>query len=141
MKTTNFITLSDGRRLYYAEHGDSKGKPLFFFHGWPGSRLRSSFYDSIAKKLHIRIISPDRPGYGLSDYQENRTLLDYPDDIVELADALRIKKFAVVGVSGGGPYTAVCAYKIPERITKAGIVVGAAPMYMSDLFERYAVKL
>ena len=130
MKTENIITLSDGRKLAYAEYGDPKGKPLFYFHGWPGSRLRSGFYDKIATKLHIRIISPDRPGYGLSDYKKNRTLLDYPDDMVELADKLKIKKFAIVGVSGGGPYAAVCAYKIPERIAKAGIVVGLAPTHI-----------
>ncbi|HCS78562.1 TPA: hypothetical protein DIV55_02345 [Patescibacteria group bacterium] len=136
VNNNKLIPLSDGRKLAYAEHGDLKGKPLFFLHGWPGSRLRSAFYHTIAKKLHIRIISPDRPGFGRSDYQKNRTLLDYPDDVLELADTLHIKKFAVMGVSGGGSYAAACAYKIPNRITKVGIVVGVAPMYMPDLLSK-----
>jgi pimeloyl-ACP methyl ester carboxylesterase len=84
--------------------------------------------DAAAKKLGIRVISPDRPGFGLSTYQENRKLLDWPNDVCELADQLHIKKFAVLGVSGGAPYAAACAYKIPERLTRIGIVVGLAPV-------------
>ncbi|HUD18976.1 MAG TPA: alpha/beta hydrolase [Patescibacteria group bacterium] len=120
--------LKDGRYLAYNEYGDLKGKPVFFFHGWPSSRLFAAKNDALAKKLHIRIISPDRPGFGYSDYQKDRTLLDWPGDVTALTDHLKIKTFAVMGQSGGGPYAAVCAYKIPERITKAGIVVGLAPI-------------
>ena len=36
-RTDNTIQLKDGRTLGYAEYGDPKGKPIFFFHGWPGS--------------------------------------------------------------------------------------------------------
>ena len=125
------IKLKDGRKLGFCEYGDPKGKPIFYFHGWPASRLSGSETDKAAKKLKIRVISPDRPGFGLSDYKEDRTLLGWADDVLELADQLKIKKFAVMGVSGGGPYSAVCAYKIPERVTKAGIVVGLAPVYLS----------
>ena len=63
---------------------------------------------------------------GLSDFKKNRTLLDWPDDVVELADSLGIGKFAVEGISGGGPYAAACAYKIPERLTSCGIISGLA---------------
>lgn len=129
------VVLKDGRKLGYAQYGDPKGKPLFFFHGWPTCRLHAKYLEKIAKELKIRIISPDRPGIGLSDYQKNRTLLDYPNDIVELADILNIKKFATLGISGGGPYAAVCAFKIPSRLTKSGIVVGLAPTYLPGLLD------
>lgn len=126
--TENLVfQLKDGRKLGYAEYGDPKGTPLFFFHGWPSSRLQANVLDKTANELQVRIISPDRPGYGLSDYNPKRELLDWSDDIDELADSLNIKKFSVVGVSGGGPYAAVCAYKIPHKLIKAGIVVGLAP--------------
>jgi pimeloyl-ACP methyl ester carboxylesterase len=105
-------------------YGDPHGTPLFYFHGWPVSRLSGKVYDSLAKQMHIRIISPDRPGFGLSEYKADRTLLDWPDDVVTIADHLHIRKFAIMGVSGGGPYAAVCAYKIPKRLTRVGIVVG-----------------
>ncbi len=116
-------------------YGDSKGQPIFYFHGWPTSRFQASDLNTVAKKLHIKLISIDRPGYGLSDFKQKRKLLDWPDDVVELADQLHIYKFGVIGVSGGGPYAAVCAYKIPERLTKTGIVVGLAPTYIPKLLD------
>ncbi len=120
------MRLSDGRVLGFAEYGDSEGKPLFFFHGWPNSRLYAEVLDKTAKKLHVRVISPDRPGYGLSDYKNGRTFIDWPKDVEELAEYLHIKKFALIGNSGGGPYALSCAYKIPNRVTKVGVVVGVA---------------
>lgn len=137
-KENQTVTLFDGRKLGYAEYGDPNGKPLFFLHGWPSSRLQAKFVEEAAKKLHVRVISIDRPGYGLSDSKANRSLLDFPDDVVALADKLKINKFAVVGVSGGGPYAAVCAYKIPERLTKVGIVVGLAPTNIDGVLEGMA---
>ncbi len=122
------IRLRDGRSLGYAEYGDPAGKAVFFFHGIPGSRLSWHTDPSLATSLGIRLIAPERPGYGLSDFQPGRTLLDWPDDVLALADALGLARFAVVGVSGGGPYAAACAFKIPHRLTAAAIVSGGAPL-------------
>jgi len=136
MHNNNHIyKLKDGRRLGYCEYGHPKGKPLFFFHGFPGSRFSGEETHEAAKKIGIRVISTDRPGIGLSDYQHDRKLLDWPDDVVELADHLKIKTFCVLGISGGGPYSAVCAYKIPHRVSRAGIVVGLAPTKIKSNLE------
>lgn len=78
--------------------------------------------------LGVRIIAVDRPGYGLSDFQANRRILDWPKDIGELADSLRLERFSVLGVSGGGPYAAVCAAKMPERVAVAGMVCSVGPL-------------
>lgn len=134
----NTILLNDGRTLGYAVYGDPKGKPLIFFHGWPSSRLQANITHETAQRLGIRVISPDRPGYGLSSFKKNRKLLDWPDDVIELADQLGINKFSVIGVSGGAPYAAACAYKIPERLTKVGIVVGLAPTNIHGVLEGMA---
>ena len=122
------FTLNDGRKLGFAEYGVPDGKPLFFFHGWPGSRLSGSETDAAAKELGVRVISTDRPGVGLSDFQKDRKLIDWPNDVGELADHLQIGRFSIMGVSGGGPYAAVCGYSMPDRIEKVGIVVGLAPV-------------
>ena len=119
------VKLKDGRNLGYIDLGKEDGKPLFYFHGFPGSRLEATLLsDKEINKLNIRLISVDRPGMGLSDFKKNRTLLDWVDDVVELADALDINKFAVGGVSGGGPYAAACAYRIPGRLISCGIISG-----------------
>mmetsp|Transcript_16345 Transcript_16345/g.27177 ORF Transcript_16345/g.27177 Transcript_16345/m.27177 type:complete len:322 (-) Transcript_16345:83-1048(-) len=129
-KTDQLFTLTDGRRLGYSEYGTSDGTPVFYFHGFPGSRISwpAFDHDDIATKMNVRIIAVDRPGYGISDaVKHGRTLLEWPDDVIELADSLSLDKFAVLGISGGGPYALSCAFKIPERLTKTVVVSGMGP--------------
>jgi pimeloyl-ACP methyl ester carboxylesterase len=123
------IKLTDGRRLGYAEYGHPDGRPVFFCHGFPGSRIDWLMFDSDDSSLgsKARIIAIDRPGIGLSDFQDGRSFLDWPSDVIELADVLKLDKFAVLAVSGGGPYGEVCAYKIPDRLTATAIVSGMGP--------------
>jgi pimeloyl-ACP methyl ester carboxylesterase len=123
----NFITLANNRLLAYTEYGLSDGYPVFFFHGTPGSRLFCPS-EEITTKSGVRLIAVDRPGYGGSTFQPNRHILDWTDDITKLADALCIDKFAIAGHSGGGPYTAACAYAFPGRVTAAAILSGAGPV-------------
>lgn len=133
LKINNTITLSNGRVLGFAEYGDASGIPVFYFHGGQESRLSSAFMHKTAIELGIRIIAPDRPGIGLSTFQENRRFLDWPDDIVALADFLKIDRFSVFGLSGGAPHVLACAHKIPERLVHVSIVCGAAPYEKGSL--------
>jgi pimeloyl-ACP methyl ester carboxylesterase len=121
------IRLRDGRRLAFAEYGDPSGEPVLFIHGNPGSRYMRHPDDRLTYNLGVRLIVPDRPGYGLSDYQPERTLKDFPADIDQLANMLGVGRFAIAGVSAGGPYVAASAWKLGERVTRAAIVAGAAP--------------
>ena len=122
------VTLADGRTLGFAEYGDPSGRPVLFFPGTPSGRLFHHPDESITLSLGARVFTIDRPGYGLADFQPGRTLLDWPDDVVQLADALGIHRFSVVGMSGGGPHAAACAFKIPQRLTAACIVSGMGPL-------------
>ena len=115
------ITLQDGRRLAYREWGDSKGPPVFFFHGSPGSRIWCPD-ERATVAAGVRLVSVDRPGCGRSDIKVARTIGDWPDDVVALADLLGIERFSVVGYSGGGIYAAACAAKIPSRLDGVGVV-------------------
>jgi len=135
----NTIKLSDGRTLAYLESGDPNGRPVFFFHGGPGSRLEGQIYSDLNQKLGIRMIVAERPGYGLSDYQKNRTYLNWADDVAELADQLGIDRFAVLGYSSGGPYAAVVAHQLRERVTVAAIVAGEGP-YSSDDYPQSVIN-
>lgn len=120
------IRLKDGRFLGYAEYGDRQGRPVLYFPGTPSSRLLHP-PEEITILAGARLIVVERPGYGLSDFQRGRRLIDWPWDVISLADALGIDLFPVVGVSGGGPYAAVCACLAPSRVTKAAIVSGVGP--------------
>lgn len=127
-QTNQFMTLSDGRKLGYAEYGDPDGLRIMLFHGNPGSRLGWMPLEGNQYPQGIRIIAPDRPGFDLSDFQPGRSHLDWSHDVSELADELRIDRFAVAGVSGGGPHVLACAYMIPERITAVGVVSTGPPI-------------
>lgn len=122
------ISLPDGRRLAFAEYGDPHGQPLFFFHGFPGSRYDGAYTGQAAAGMGIRLIAPDRPGMGWSDFKPKRKLLDWPDDVCSLADALGLETFGVLGYSGGGPHALACAYKIPDRLTTTGVMAGVGPV-------------
>jgi pimeloyl-ACP methyl ester carboxylesterase len=122
------VRLRDGRRLGYAEYGDAQGAPVLFFHGLGTTRVACPPDESAARALGVRLIAVDRPGVGLSDPRPRRRLLDWPMDVVQLADQLAIDRFAVVGWSGGGPYAAACGYLLPHRVQAVGLVSAPAPL-------------
>lgn len=126
VKTDNYIVLPDGLRLGYAEYGDPDGFPVFLFHGNPGSRLSWGLMPGCPFLPNIRIIAPDRPGYGQTDFKKH-ALEKWPHDITELADHLNIDRFSVFAPSGGGPYALACAWKIPDRLTAVGIFGSVGP--------------
>ena len=82
----------------------------------------------VACELGFRVIAPDRPGIGASPMIDGRKLSDWPAELAALADSLGIYRFAVLGVSGGGPYALAAAWGLPERIVSANIVCGAPPV-------------
>jgi len=124
----NYLKLPDGRQLCYAEYGDPTGQPIFVFHGNPNSRLLWSVIPGSPFLPNIRLIAPDRPGFGQTDFVEGVTTIEnWPNDIVALADSLGIEKFSVFAPSGGGPFALSCAWKIPERLTSVGIFAGVGP--------------
>ena len=128
------VRLRDGRSLAYTAWGDREGYPVLYFHGSPGSRLWCPD-ESATLASKVRLIIPDRPGVGRSDVKEPRTLADWTSDVISLSEALRIERFAVVGVSAGGPYAASCAALIPSRLTAVGIV-SSRPLAQYDIAER-----
>jgi pimeloyl-ACP methyl ester carboxylesterase len=126
-RTEQTISLKDGRLLGFASYGDPDGKAVFYFNGSGGSRLGRPTDTSILTDLKIWFISVDRPGHGLSDPQPDRQLLEWPDDIAQLADQLGLETFYVMGWSAGGPHALACAFKMPERIMAGAIISGVAP--------------
>lgn len=115
--------LPDGQKLGFAEGGDPQGVPVFYFHGFPGSRLEAPLLP--AKGL--RLIGVDRPGYGLSTACPWRKLADWPEDIGALADFLEIGEFGVIGVSGGGPYASSVAHGLGARVNALALICGLGP--------------
>jgi pimeloyl-ACP methyl ester carboxylesterase len=117
------VHLADGRTLGYAEYGPATGPALFLFHGLPGSRLAAAGMWSMEHPL-IRVIAPDRPGFGLSTFQPGRRLTDWAGDVGQLADSLGLDRFLVAGFSGGGPHALAVAQALPQRVIAVGSISG-----------------
>ena len=129
LKRNQQFHLPGGRKLGFDEYGAPTGLPLLYFHGTPSARIEFTLFgdEALLAAHNVRLIAPDRPGSGLSDFQPNRRISDWPSDVATLADHLELDRFAVLGYSGGGLYAAACAQALPQRITRAGIVSGTAP--------------
>jgi len=112
------IRAPDGRTLAVAEWGDPAGLPTFSIHGTPGSRISWASDPSIYARHGLRRVSFDRPGYGESTRLPGRRVADIVPDVVTIADALGIDRFAVTGGSGGGPHALACAVLAPERVVR-----------------------
>ncbi len=122
------IAVGRDRQIGFAEFGAPQGRAIFWLHGTPGARRQiPTEARAFAEEADIRLIGVDRPGIGSSSAHQYQNVLEFTDDLRTIADTLGIHKMAVVGLSGGGPYTLACAAAMPERVVAAGVVGGVAP--------------
>lgn len=128
MEREHRLRLADGRTLACLELGDSGESPVLYFHGYPGSRLEGRLAAGAARRHGLRLLAPDRPGFGASTFLPGRTIGAWAADVAELADQFELERFAIVGVSGGGPYALACAARIPERLSHVGLVGALGPL-------------
>lgn len=127
MDEVSLVDLPDGRDLAYAEYGDPGGTPVVACHGVLGSRLTWSLCDEVARERGVRLLAPDRPGFGRSDVQRGRRLLDWPADVRALADHRGVDRFGVAGFSAGGPHALACAHAMPDRVRGVSLVSTVTP--------------
>jgi pimeloyl-ACP methyl ester carboxylesterase len=121
------VQSGDGRRLQVCVTGASDAYPVFLMHGAPGSRRGPRPRGTLLYRLGIKLISYDRPGYGLSDRAEGRMVVDAAHDVAAIVNALRIENFAVVGRSGGGPHALAVAALYPDLVSSVAALVPLAP--------------
>lgn len=125
------LALPDGRQAQLWQGGDPAGLPVVFFHGCPDSRLAAVPGDAAARAAGVRLIAVNRPGYGASVATDSDHL-SVADDVVALASALGIDRFAVLGMSIGAGYALTCAARHPGRVTSAAVVSAAADVTRLD---------
>ena len=121
------IFLKDGRKLGFAEYGTIKGYPILYCHGSQSSRLEMHYDHSFAIENDLRIITIDRPGHGISDFNPKGSILEFARDAKELMIYLKIDKLSVAGMSAGSPFALGMSYLFPENIYKTSIISGFAP--------------
>ena len=135
------VTLPDGRTLAYMDRGPRAGTPVLYFHGFQGSRLeRTLGVDVILQRLNIRLISPDRPGMGLSTPLQGRTLAGWSSDVAQLAEQLLGvgQPFSVLGFSGGATYALACGQITGLRAIALGGSLGLPHLFTT--WRRYSTE-
>src|SRR2546428_12642704 len=121
------VRTPDGRNLRVQEGGDSRGRPVLVHGGTPTSRNLYRPHLEVALEQGIRLISYDRPGYGGSTPHFGRSIADCAADVRTIADALDIDRFAIWGISGGGPHALACAARLPDQLVAAASLASPAP--------------
>ena len=127
------VPLPSGRKLQVLEEGDPRGRPIFWLHGTPGSRVTPAPFVRDAHAKKIRLIAYDRPGYGESTRHPGRSVAETGQEVVAIADYLGIDRFGVWGISGGGAPALACAATLPKRVVAAASLAGVAPFRAAGL--------
>jgi pimeloyl-ACP methyl ester carboxylesterase len=127
------ITVRGGRKLSFAEFGPVGGRPLVWLHGTPGARRQIPESARVAAgALGLRIVGIDRPGVGLSTPHQYASIADFVPDLEIVVDELGFGAFAVIGLSGGGPYALAAAHAMPDRVPVVGVLGGVVPTVGDD---------
>ena len=121
------VRVRDGRAVGFAEWGDPNGRPVVVFHGGPGTRRLAVGCEDRADELEVRLVCLERPGFGLSDFAPDRTLIGWADDVADATRALDMGSVVVLGVSAGSPYALACGALLPSLIRQVGVIGGMAP--------------
>jgi pimeloyl-ACP methyl ester carboxylesterase len=137
MITDESVSLPDGRIIAFTIIGDPVGPAVFYQHGAPGGRLELLGLDAAFTDAGVRVISADRPGYGGSTPAPGRTTESWPADVAALADHLGVERFAVIGLSSGGPYAVACASLLGTRVIGALVAAGNTDMSWPDARNGY----
>lgn len=131
------ITLDDGRNLCYRERGQAHGEPVLLCHSILGSRMECfDLHNDWAKRAGVRLIIPDRPGYGYSDPNPGLSYKQWYEDALQLMDKLKIKRFSVIGYAVGGNYACELAVKDPERVKQMVLISAGSPLATPDDYHK-----
>jgi pimeloyl-ACP methyl ester carboxylesterase len=118
--------LPDGRRMSYSLYGAGAGPWVVVLDG-PGSRGLAAGAAPAAAELGIRLLAPDRPGFGETDVPPDAGIAEWPRDCAALLGRLGIERFGVLSQSGGTPYALSIAAAMPERVTAVAMLGAIAP--------------
>jgi pimeloyl-ACP methyl ester carboxylesterase len=129
---THTVWLDDERRLTYAEYGRADGIPVVFLHGTPGSRRLGRLLAPAARRLGVRVLAPDRPGYGRSTPWPDWSVGDAGAFVTAVLDDAGVETAGLVAFSGGAPYALAAAERHPGRVSRVDAVAGATPPDVSQ---------
>ena len=126
--TTNYVTTTDGVRIFYKDWGH--GTPIVFSHGWP---LSADDWDAqlmFFLSQGYRVIAHDRRSHGRSSQVSDGHDMDhYADDLAALVNHLGLLGAIHIGHStGGGEVVRYLARHGQGRAAKAVLIAAVPPL-------------
>ena len=112
-----------GRSIAYSDSGPRDGIPVLLCHGLPGAHIQVPSH-AVLHQHGVRMIIIDRPGFGYSDPQPNRTIDGWRHDALAVLNQLGIERVVLLPFSAGTPYALALASKHPERVSRLHVVSG-----------------
>ncbi|GAA0407264.1 MULTISPECIES: alpha/beta fold hydrolase [Pseudomonas] len=109
-------------------YGPEDGLPVIALHGWLDNA--NSFARLAPKLVGLRIVALDMAGHGHSAHRPagaGYALWDYVSDVLQVAEQLGWKRFALLGHSLGAIVSLVLAGALPERVTYLALIDGVIP--------------
>ena len=131
----NALPDARGHVLHYADTGETDWRPVVYIGGTGTSAramLMTGYLETMRKQLHLRLISVERNGFGDTPFDPGWTLADYSGDVRTVLDHIGVKRFAMVAISGGGPYAAHFAAAMPERVISLHFAAALADRVVGD---------
>jgi pimeloyl-ACP methyl ester carboxylesterase len=84
--------------------------------------------DDAAQEFGVRVVAPDRPGFGASTPKPGRSIVDWVRDLDELTDHLQLGSYRLLAISGGSPYALAVAWIHAERVPHLGLLSVICPL-------------
>lgn len=131
---TEYAQLDDHRICFW--QAGSAEETVLLLHGFGSSKENWAFVAS--KFAHCRIVIPDLPGFGCSDFHfgADYSLAAQAERLADFLEQQDIKKCHVVGSSMGGAIAALLAVNQPEKIASLTLMNAAGvPAERSSLLE------
>jgi pimeloyl-ACP methyl ester carboxylesterase len=130
---------TNGIKLHTAFAGPKDGKPVILLHGFPDAWFGWQSQIHALASNGFRVIIPDQRGYNLSDKPKGKTnyhLRILSQDILGLADTLRLEQFSLAGHDFGAMVSWVLATSSPERLNRLVIANVPHPVVMQRFLRK-----
>ena len=124
-----------GRVVRYIDEGAEDWRAVVFFGGLGtdvNAFYMTEFAREVRERLRLRFVSVERNGFGMTPFDPGLGYEDAVDDVLGVLASLAIRRFAVVAISGGAPFAAALAARVPHRVLSLHLAAAAAGPLLAE---------